>query len=175
MQIGLKKSKGFTLLESLIVALVIGALIAASLRFKSFLDTQSAINTLSSGLQVLSEKARDTFGTDSLYGVGNLNFVVAKNKGFVDPRYKVVIAGNNATVTNQYNGAVVLTGFNTYFTYSEVGLPDEVCSSVVTKLSKTWATVKVGAAADRTVPVDPNTAAIDCSNTSNTILLTSKA
>ena len=158
-----RSQSGFTLLESIIVALVFIAIVAGALAGKSVWDTRNDINSVASTVQTVGETAKSVYGGPPNYGTTTLDFTLHTNRAFADPRYKVAVAAGVATVTNQYNAAVTMTGATTNFTYSESGLPDAVCAGVVPRaLSTAWSTVRIGAAAARATPVSAETAATDC-------------
>jgi type II secretory pathway pseudopilin PulG len=159
---GFARQAGFTLLESIIVALVFIAIVAGALAGKSVWDTRSDINAVASTVQTVAETARSTYGGAG-YGTTTMDFTLSTNRAFSNPRYKVAVAAGVATVTNQNNAAVTVTGTTNNFTYSESGLSDAVCAGFTPRLTATmWTTVKIGAAAARSVPISATQAATDC-------------
>lgn len=171
-----KSNQGFTLIESIIVPLLFVVIVRAALAGKGILDVRRNTSDILSSVQSVAEIAKTVTGGGS-YGTGTLDTLLNTNRAFGNPRYKVSVTAGVATVTNQYDAAVTTTGATTNFTYSETGIPDDVCAGVVPRLqSLMWATVKIGAAAARATPASATQAATDCAALAGgTIVLTSRA
>jgi type II secretory pathway pseudopilin PulG len=157
---GFARQAGFRLLEAIIVAAVFIAIVAAAVG-KSAWDTRNDILAVASTVQTVAETARSTYAGAG-YGTATMDFTLNTNRAFANPRYRVAVASGVATVTNQNNASVTVTGTTNNFTYSESGLSDAVCAGFTPRLTPMWATVKIGAAAARPVPISATQAATDC-------------
>lgn len=71
-------------------------------------------------------------------------------------------AAPNRTLTNAWNGAVVITGAGAQFTVSYAAVPEDVCITLLTSTAG-WASVQVtGQAARNVFPITPIQADADC-------------
>jgi hypothetical protein len=158
---GFARQAGFLVREAVMIAAVFIAIVAAALG-KYLWDTQNDVNAAASAVQIVAETARSTYAGAG-YGTATMDFTLNTNGAFANPRYRVAVASGVATVTNQNNASVTVTGTTNNFTYSESGLSYAVCAGFTPRLTPyVWATVKIGAAAARLVPISATQAATDC-------------
>jgi type II secretory pathway pseudopilin PulG len=157
-----KPSGGFTLIECIVVTLGLVALIAVPVAGKAIWDTRKDTSDVLASIQGIAEAAKSATNRD--YGTGSLVTLLNTSRAFNNsPRYRVTVTAGVATVTNQYNAAVTVVGGTTNIIYSESGVPEGVCAGVTPRLQPTmWTTVRIGAAAVRTIPIPADQAATDC-------------
>jgi len=103
------------------------------------------------------------------YGVGSMNAALVLQNAF--PTTLTVTAPS--TVTNSWNGGVVLTGATTTFTISYASVPADVCSSLVSVQGGAgWTSIAVNGAAALTPPITPTAAGTACNVAANSIVWT---
>lgn len=162
----LNKQLGASLLEA-IAFIAISAIViygAVALIKSSFSGTNT--NEAVSELSTIRTGAKSLFSGSGGYGSGNLNSVLINAQVFPS-----TMAVSGSTVTNPWNGSVVVTGASQQFTINYPNVPQDVCVKTVTGSGSGWDGLTVNGAAVA-LPANPNTANTACSASSNTLLYT---
>ena len=102
------------------------------------------------------------------FGTGSLNTVLSTAKIFPS-----TLTVSGATVSNAWNGSVVVTGNTSTFEISYAGVPQDVCANLVAAQgSNGWISVAVNGAAALTPPITPTQAGSACNAATNTVVWT---
>lgn len=169
-KIGRCSQWGASLVESIaflgVAAVVVyGAVSLLSQAFGGANSNQALTEVISLRTQI----KKIYMGQSAGYGVGSMNATLVLQNAF--PSSLTVSAPS--TVTNAWNGAVVITGATATFSISYAGVPADICSNLVAVQGGTgWTSIAVNGAAALTLPITPTAAGTACNAASNTIVWT---
>lgn len=169
----IRKQNGMTLLEVL-AALGIGAIIimGALALFNSGSSAANA-NALTQSMTSMRSSVRAIFLGQGSYGTASLNSTLI-SAGKIPATW----TSSGSTITNNYGGAVVVTGATSTFNITSGSIPQADCVSSLPQASQGWSFVGTGAsaaaalaAATNAAPVSPATATTLCSASTQFIAL----
>lgn len=168
-----RSQQGLTLIEAVAFLAILGMVVAGALAMFGGASSSQKSTSLVSQLTALRTSTQQMWTGQGTYGSASLNAtLITANR--VPSNLKVA----TPNITNQDNGAVIVTGATSQFTISTANHPADVCTSAVAALgSQNYPTIAVGAtvAAATAVaqPITPTAAATACANAANAIVLTS--
>lgn len=164
-----RKSKGFTLIEMLIVLVIIIILasvaVAAVRGAMGKSDVASDLQGIAS-LQTATKSLRGAGG----YGAAGTNLVPTLVAMDAVPK---TLTLNGTNITNAWNGDVTVVSTGTGYSITSTGIPKDACIEEASKLSKGAMSTKVGSAAAVNGEVTTITATASCTADTNTIVWTS--
>lgn len=161
-----KKQAGMTLLE-VTASLSIGAIIImGALALYSGGSASASSNQLVQEMSSLRSAVVGLYMGQGNYGTASINgSIVSGNK--VPGQW----TGSGTTITNEFGGAVVVTGATTAFNVTSGAIPKSVCVGALAAASQGWNFVGAGAtaaaaltAATNAAPITPATAATLCAS-----------
>jgi type II secretory pathway pseudopilin PulG len=170
----IKRQTGISLMEVISSLLIMGLVVAGALALFGNADSSQKTNQMQADVTALRAAIKGLYTGQGGYGAAELNTTLkAANK---IPSDLSVDASTPPVITHTMNGTVALMGATTAFTITLTSIPTDVCVGLLTNMSGSWTSAKVGAAAAiSTFPIPPATAAsaTNCSAaTTNTIVLT---
>lgn len=169
----IKKQAGLTLVEVIVGLVIFALIIGGALSLYNNANSSQASTQLSRDFQALRVAVKSVYGIgQGSFGTANMNNVlVTANK--VPSTMTVDTSTTPNTITHALNGTVNVAGATTVFTITATNISSDVCTTLMTT-GQGWTSIKAGAAAARTPPVAPATAAADCGATATpTIVFTS--
>lgn len=138
---GMKRQKGFTLIEIIIALAVIGVAIAGMLYYQSRAESGQKANNTVSALTSMVGNIKSTFSPANTFtGVTAGNLVSAGV--IVEP-----FTGTGTAITDPWGGAVTVGGAPGFFGLAFQAPNAEVCMKIVTGLVRSAARVTVHTAA----------------------------
>lgn len=140
----IRKQKGFTLIELIVVMVVIGIGSAVAIALFNNTRETSQVETETKNIQAIQAKTRDLFAARSDF-TGLTSAVLLSANGF--PTSMV----NGANVTNAWNGAVTVTTATVPAANAAegqivyAGVPTSACIALVSKAARSARHINVGA------------------------------
>lgn len=154
------RQKGITLMEMIGSLAVMALVVIGALALYNSADGSQKSTQLSKDLTAIGAATKQLWFGQGGYGtvVVNSTLVTAKK---IPSTMTVDTSTTPNTITHPLNGTVTVTGATTAFTITVTNIPTDVCTNLMTGANG-WTSVKAGAAAARTLPISPATAAADC-------------
>lgn len=152
-----KKQTGMTLIEVMSSLAILAIVIGGALALFSSASGSQAATQMTTDLSAIRSNVKSLWNGQGAYTVGSLNATMITAN-------KVPMTMTTATpnITNNYGGAVVITGATTVFTVSTAAIPIDVCTSLLSS-ARGWSQVQVtGGVAQTSFPIQPATAAGQC-------------
>lgn len=164
-----RRQRGASLLEvisylGVAAVVVIGAVSLLSQAFGS----ANANRALEEITAIRTNVKKIYMGQQAGYGTGSMNATLGTMNAFPS-----TLTVSGSTVTNSWNGGVVVTGATSSFTIRYDAVPKDVCASIVSAQGSTgFISVAVNGGGALTPPITPSAAGTACNTTSNSVVWT---
>lgn len=165
----LHRQRGASLLEvisylGVAAMVVIGAVSMLSQAFGSA-NSNRALEEITA---IRTNVKKIYMGQQAGYGTGSMNATLGTMNAFPS-----TLTVSGSTVTNSWNGGVVITGATSSFTIQYDAVPKDVCASIISAQGGTgFLSVAVNGGGALTPPITPTAAGTACSGTSNSVVWT---
>ncbi|WP_346778981.1 type 4 pilus major pilin [Burkholderia sp. Ac-20384] len=162
------RQRGASLLEAIaylgIAAIVvIGAVALLNSAFNS-----AGTNQLSEQVSAIQTGVKKLYMGQST-GYTDVSNAVLQSAGVFPSTVSVTGSGTSATATNNWGGAVSVTGTATSFSIEYDNVPASVCVNAVVS-GGSWSSIQIGGTTETTLPISPAKAATDCGASGSTTI-----
>lgn len=154
------RQAGMTLMEVIASLAVMAIVVVGALALYGSASSSQQSTQLAQDLTAIRAGVKQVWSGQGTYGTANVNDTLVTAKR-IPTTMTIDTATTPDTITHPLNGTIDIAGATSNFTVTATAIPSDVCTSLMTA-GQGWISIKAGAAAARTPPVAPATAAADC-------------